>query len=154
MGCKCGKIRLTKYNPATQSGDLPSINTALITDSALKYEKSLPLYRTHVCRMREYIFESGENPGGPNQYEYIKIEALKSKIKSEAWKKKLSPGEPAHNLLLQLPKPLDPKTGEEVEFPEDDCVAYSSLICLAVLWCAGDAYDKADVLSNAINAPD
>ena len=77
MGCKCAKVRLTAYNPRTQSGDLPSINTTLITDGMLKWEKSFPFYRTHVIRMRELIWESEEDPNGKNPYEYVKIETLK-----------------------------------------------------------------------------
>ena len=39
------------------------------------------------------------------------------------------------------------------DYDNDEGVEYISLCCLAVLWCGGDYWDKADVLTTAINPP-
>ena len=38
-------------------------------------------------------------------------------------------------------------------YDEEEGIPYIALCCMAVLWCGGDFWDKADVMTTAINPP-
>ena len=69
------------------------------------------------------------------------MDDMKSKFSSEAFQGMFEEGKPLYNLLISLP------------MCSKDSMYINSVQCLGILWCTGDAREKADAVFQAVNPP-
>ena len=135
MGCNCNKSSSAKFNPATDSGDLPELSLMKMKSMQplARFEKEFPFYRSHIVAFKDKLFSSGKDE--------VDLKWLNQTFDTPAWNGQFLKGSKLYKLLKSLP-------GQEGE-----SFSVNTLLLLGILWCQGDVSDKAQAFFEQLNPP-
>lgn len=133
MGCKCKKGQTFTEEQKLGLEELPDHDLKNEKDTLIRFEKMLPLYKTHIGLWMKKLQEVGKDE--------IQIEEMKGLFDLPSFKGVFEKGEPLYQVLCNLPD------------CSEDKLKVRALEVLGIAWCSGSDEDKAEALFSSVNPP-